>query len=404
MMSEDYSQARKCRLCHSNAVAEIFNFGDSPLANAFRDTIVTRDQEFTAPLAYFKCESCHSVQLKYEVSGEILFKDYMYETPPNLTPHFKELAATITDLVGEGKSILDIGSNNGLLLKEFQKLGHFNVCGIEPAENIADKAIADGVPTHKGFFGSSMAAIYKEVSPMADVVTCTNCFAHLDNIEDFVLGVSSVLKKDGVFVFENAYLLDTLKNKDFGQAYFEHKHMFAVSPLVSFLGNFGLELFKVEHVDVQMGSIRGYVKKSSNKQIKEDGSVGKFLIEEIKAGLLGVKVYLDFMDEIEAVRTALVAILKDHHHNGRTIAVYGWPAKMTLLASYFEITEYIDMVVEESDAKIGKFAPGTNAEIKSLEYFKENPTDVCIIGAYNYEKDIMEKNDWYGGEWINPLK
>ena len=110
------------------------------------------------------------------------------------------------------------------------------------------------------------------------------------------------------------------------------------------------------------------------------------------------------MDEIEAVRTALVAILKDHHHNGRTIAVYGWPAKMTLLASYFEITEYIDMVVEESDAKIGKFAPGTNAEIKSLEYFKENPTDVCIIGAYNYEKDIMEKNDWYRGEWINPLE
>jgi len=387
-----------CRLCGSDKIDTILDFTLSPLANAFKNKEDLDKEELQFPLRYFKCSECHSVQLKDEVDSNILFKEYLYESPPNLIPHFKELAATTSAFLGLQKDdlVIDVGSNNGLLLKEYQNLG-YKVYGVEPATKIAEKARSSGIPTFNEFFN-------KEFGQYLAAETCTNCFAHLSDLNDFIEGLKISMQDDSYFVFENAYLLNTIDNLDFGQAYFEHFYMHSIIPLEKLFKKHGLELFHVSYNNVQMGSIRGYVRTKENKNKEKNSSILSAIQLEKYEGLDNIEIYRRFIDNINLIKDKLVNKLEKLKKENKSISVYGWPAKMTLLNKYFGLEKYIDYVIEESPVKTGKYCPGTNLEIKNLQHFKDNPTDYCIVGAYNFFDDIVNKNSYYKGEFISPLK
>lgn len=391
-----------CRLCGNDNIPIIWDFGKSPLANEFK-TNIDHDQEIF-PLKYFKCSNCHSVQLKDEIDSDILFKNYMYESPPNLIPHFNELANTTSNFLNLNKDtdlILDIGSNNGYLLNEFKKLG-YKISGIEPAANIAEMARKNGIPTFCNFFNKGFAQYLHAEMIFPKLITCTNCFAHISDLNNFVEGLEILIGKDAYFVFENAYLLNTLQNKDIGQAYFEHFYMHSIKPLAMLFEKHNLELFHVEYNKVQMGSVRGYVK--SKHLIKPtNNSVVDALFQEWNYGLKKDLVYQQFINDLNRIKSELIDLLENIKRQNKTISIYGWPAKMTLINKFFGLEKYVNYIVEESKLKVGKYAPGTKLEVKSLENFKNNPTDYCILGAYNFEKDIKNKHEWYKGVWINPL-
>lgn len=392
-----------CRLCDNGDIPIIWDWGKIPLANAFKNKENLDKPEFTAPLKYFKCSKCHSVQLKEEVSSEILFKNYMYESPPNLTPHFKELAKTTCDFLSieNNSKIIDIGSNNGLLLQEYKNLGH-RVVGFEPCDKIAQKARDKGIETFSEFFNGGSAEEFALQYKCPDLITCTNCFAHVSNLNDFVEGINILMGPKTYFVFENAYLYNTLWNKDFGQCYFEHFYLHSLMPLQKLFRKYGLELFYVTYNQVQMGSLRGYVKRKENLDIIPfNDTVADAIDREYYFGLDTIEPYKIFLEQIDYAKERLLDKLNQIKGS---ISVFGWPAKMTLLNKYFGLEPYIDYVVEEADSKIGKFAPGTKLEIKDVNYFKDNPTSHCILGAYNFANDIKKKNVWYNGEWINPLE
>lgn len=399
-----YKTIDNCRLCGSSKTDLIWDFGKSPLANAFKTKEDLDKPELEFPLRYFKCAECHSVQLKDEVDSDILFKEYLYESPPNLIPHFTELAKTTSEFLGlkQEDMVLDIGSNNGLLLKEFQKLGYVGY-GVEPAAKIADKARDNGIPTFTEFFNKGFAQYLQAEQVYPKLITATNSFAHLSDLNDFVEGLSIVMQEDSYFVFENCYLLNTLDNKDLGQCYLEHFYLHGILSLEKLFRKYGFELFKIEYNKVQMGSIRGYVRKKQNQLLLMDDSVIDGVMLEAYKGLNHLKIYEEFMTHTKLVGQRLRIDLDIRKKQGESISVFAWPAKMTLINKFFGLEKYIDYVVEESPVKIGKFCPGTKLEIKSLEYFKQNPTKNCIIGAFNFQKDIKAKNKWYQGSWINPL-
>lgn len=393
-----------CRLCGSTKIKTVFDFGLSPLANRFKSQDTLDQEELKFPLRYFKCSECHSVQLKDEVESGVLFKEYLYESPPNLIPHFKELAQTTYRCLNlEPESlVLDIGSNNGLLLQEFKALG-CKVQGIEPAKKIAQKASDAGVPTINNFFTKEFGQQLAVGGFHPKLITCTNCFAHLSDLNGFVEGLRALLTDSSYFVFENAYLSKTIKNQDFGQAYFEHFFMHSIIPLEQLFKRHDLELFRIEYNNVQMGSIRGYVRRQTNQSIPLDGSVQLGVLGEKLQKLTEVEVYESFMNNIDKAKESLISKLKAAVSEGKTISIYGWPAKMTLINAYFGLEEYFTYVIEESAVKTGLFCPGTRLEIKNLDYFKANPTDICLIGAYNFSEDIKRKTQWYEGEWLLPI-
>jgi SAM-dependent methyltransferase len=394
----------KCRLCNSPEIDLVWDFGISPLANGFKTKENLNKPELEFPLRYFKCSNCHSVQLKDEVDSDILFKEYLYESPPNLIPHFQELAKTTLDYLQlpPGSKVVDIGSNNGLLLQEYKDLG-CKVVGFEPCDRIAQKARDKGIGTFSKFFNCGSAEEFSLQYKSPDLITSTNCFAHVSDLNEFVEALTILMDEDSYFVFENAYLFNTLENKDFGQAYFEHFYMHSICPLEKLFAKHGLELFHVSYNNVQMGSIRGFVRKVGNIKHRDKSAVRLAKWNELHCGLLELDIYNNFIQDIKDKKNILISKLGIVKKQGKSISVYAWPAKMTLLNKYFGLEKYIDYVVEESNVKTGKFCPGTKLEIKNLEYFKQNPTDICLIGAYNFEKDIKNKNSWYQGQWINPL-
>ena len=394
-----------CRLCGCSDIPIIWDFGKSPLANAFKSKEELNDVELEFPLRYFKCSNCHSVQLKDEVSSDILFKEYLYESPPNLIPHFNEMAKTTSEYIGMKPDdwVFDIGSNTGILLSEYRKLG-YNIMGIEPADNIAKKARANNIPTMTSFFDPNTAEEINLMSQSPKLVTCCNCFAHISDLNEVIISLKVILPKQSYFIFENAYLLNTIENLDFGQCYFEHFYLHSVTPLSTLFEKHGLELFKIEYNEVQMGSIRGYVRWKENQTIPVDNSVVNAINNECQLGLFDLDIYQDFKHDIGRIKSSVQDTLKIFKENRSKIAVYAWPAKMTLLNKYFGIEKYLDYIVEESSLKIGKYAPGTKLEIKDVDYFKQNDPDYCLLGAYNFEKDIKTKHNWYKGAWINPLK
>lgn len=393
-----------CRLCNSSNIPIIWDFGISPLANAFKNTEDLDKEELQFPLRYFKCLDCHSIQLKDEVDSNILFKEYLYESPPNLIPHFKELAKTTFDYLGlsTGSKVIDIGSNNGLLLQEYKNFG-CKVVGFEPCDRIAQKARDKGIGTFSKFFNCGSAEEFALQYKSPELITSTNCFAHVSDLNGFVEALTILMGHDSYFVFENAYLLNTLENKDFGQAYFEHFYMHSICPLEKLFNKHGLELFHVSYNNVQMGSIRGFVRKIGNIKHRDKSAIRLAKWNELHGGLLELDIYNNFIEDIQDKKNILINKLEDVKKQGKSISVYAWPAKMTLLNKYFGLEKYINYVIEESPVKTGKFCPGTKLEIKNLDYFKSNPTDICLIGAYNFEKDIKAKNLWYKGEWILPL-
>jgi SAM-dependent methyltransferase len=400
----DVVEISECGLCGCKDIPTIWDWGISPIANAFRDKEDLDKPEFQAPLVYCKCDNCHAVQLKFQVSKEKLYLDYLYESPPNLIPHFKELAKITFDYLGlsSGDKVVDIGSNNGLLLQEYKNLG-CKVVGFEPCDRIAQKARDNGIRTFSQFFNAASAEECALQYNCPFLITSTSSFAHNSNINEFVEGIKILLDSNGYFVFEVCYIHNSLISKDLGQSYFDHYYQYSLLPLVKLFDKHGMEIFKCQYRDVQLGSIRCYVRFKKNQKLQKDNSVEDGIKREIKFGLNTLESYLEFKKDIDILKDRLVNKLKEIKQNGGTICLYAWSAKMSLINRYFNLEPYIDYIVEEAISKIGKFAPGTKLEIKNIEFFRNNSTTHCLLGAYNFEKDIKLKHQWYLGEWICPI-
>ncbi len=394
---EPIKEVSSCRLCGSRDIETVLDFGLSPLANAYKTKAQLDEAEFKAPIRYFKCAECNAVQLKDEVDPLNLFLNYDYESPPNLRANFSELTKKLFFFNRNDETVLDIGSNSGLLLSEVRNFG-MPVQGVEPCFRLANKAIMNGIPTIKRFFDDVTLYMLIASGKTFGAIVSTNTFAHVPDLNYFVRNVKQLMTPSSVFIFENAYLLDTLNNNDLGQLYSEHVFLHSVGSLQKFFKKHGLSLFMVERIPVQMGSIRGFVCRDDGSY-QGDGSVEAAIENETRSGIFDTISYSKFTKRVDETLNKLKTKLQTV---GPT-AIYGWPAKCSLIVEYTGIERYLEYVVEESSLKVGKYAPGTKLEIKSLDYFKENPTPNCLIGAYNFADDIIVKNDWYQGQWINPL-
>lgn len=400
-MSKFLKRVDNCRLCGGEFKKNLVDFGDIPLANNLRSADELDKKEFKAPLSAATCPDCGSHQLRYEVDPDILFKNYNYASPPNLAPHFAEYAATVKKMFGLKKNdcVVGIGGNNGLLEFEFIKLGLSNVFNFEPAENIAAISRVNVPNTINDYFTPASVKKYLRKWPKAKIITSNNCFAHIPDLDNIVKGIKLLLDENGVFIFENAYLLNTLLNKDFGQYYSEHVYYHSVKPLVQFFKKHGLRIFDIQLNNVQMGSMRVFVTWEASAK-PTTAAVTNLLKLEEDFGLYTDEIFTEFLSKVEMQKKMLVNELKKY----RKVILYGVPAKIVLLINYFDIEKYISYAVDDSPLKTGKYIPGTRILIKDSASWKKDKPSATMIGAYNFSDDIIRKNIDYPGKWIIPFK
>lgn len=408
-MSTRYFRRDYCQLCGSKDLTLILSLAPTPPANAFVPESALGEEQERFPLDVFHCEECHHTQLTDVVDPAVLFENYVYVsgTSPAFVRHFEDYAATVINRFSppaEGL-VLDIGSNDGTLLRFFQNAG-MKVLGIDPAKEIAAAATAGGIETLPRFFTPSLAREIVEAHGKAAVVTANNVFAHADDLKSIAEGIAAMLAPGGVFVFEVSYLVDVFEDVLFDTIYHEHMAYHAVGPLQRFFKSIGLELFAAERIPSHGGSLRGYVQLADGPH-QDDGSVGNLLAVERSLGLDSSTTLLDFGARIDKLGQTFTGVIRELQAAGKTIAGYGAPAKATTLLYHFGIAPgTLEFIVDDSPLKQGLYSPGLHIPVVPAEILLEKQPDILVILAWNFAEVIMEKNAAFakkGGRFLVPV-
>ena len=383
-----YSTRTSCRLC-SGPLALTLSLPDTPLANSYATSKAGCQAHY--PLYLSQCEECGHVQLPVVVEPSLMFQDYPYtsSTAASFRQHVQLLAG---DIASPGALLVDIGSNDGLLLSEAQKLG-MKALGIDPARNLAAEATARGQITLPSYITPTVAQSIRNLVGAPMVVTALNVFAHADNLDAIAEAIRVLIEPSGTFIFEVAYLLDVLERNEIGTIYHEHTSHHHVTPLVKFFRKHGLGLFRVDRVASQGGSIRGYVR--ANGVPGPSVSYLTRLEADVIPRLLG-----DWQARIRREQVELVALVEKYRGE---LAVYGAPARLTTYAYTMALRgDDVSCVFDDEPRKVGRFTPGLKWPIvPSSELMARNPPAV-LIAAWPYADAIKARFPDYRGEWILP--
>jgi SAM-dependent methyltransferase len=397
-----------CRLCGKRQLDPAIQLTPTPPANAFVPEEQVKAEQTRFPLDVFQCRDCGHVQLLDIVDPEILFGDYVYVsgTSPVFVEHFRQYADALLERAAppENALVVDIGSNDGTLLKFFRDKG-LRALGIEPAEKIAAMANANNVETLGRFFTTELAASLRDARGPASIITANNVYAHIDDLRGVAEGVRTLLAPDGLFSFEVSYLIDVLEKTYFDTIYHEHLSYHSVKPLVSFFASLNMELIDAVRVPTHGGSLRCIVQHAGGPHTLS-GSVAELVALEESRNIYDVDTYRKFGEDIEAVRTELSRTLRDLKAAGKRIAGYGAPAKAATLLYHFNLGDVLDFIVDDSPLKQNLFSPGQHIPVVSSETMYEDMPDYLLILAWNFADPIIKNNQLFlekGGGFIIPL-
>lgn len=404
-----YSIRKDCRLCGCVSLWRELTLPNTPLANEFPPTATDAQEEF--PLYLVSCVECSHVQLPVVVDPERLFRNYLYVsgTSPVFVEHFRRYAEEMIRSRGlrRGDLVVEIGSNDGTLLRFFEEAG-MRILGVDPAREIAQRATESGIPTVARFFDEALAMdILLEHGP-ASLVLANNVFAHADDLAAIARGVKTLLADNGTFVFEVSYILDVLRRTLFDTIYHEHLSYHSVEPLLRFFHRHGMSLRHAYRVDTHGGSIRCEVVPYETTCTP---SAAHLIAEERAAGLgkhrADIFPFRKLDECIVQRREELRRALDPYLKRKATIVGYGAPAKATTLLSTYGIAgSFFDYVVDDSPYKQGRYMPGGRTPVYASDALQKNKPDVIVILAWNFAESILKRLTEYrasGGVCIVPL-
>ena len=396
-----------CRLCGGHNLELVLQLAPTPAGDVYVSVEHLDQTQETYPLDLFLCHGCGHSQLLDAVNPEVLYGDYIYMTSISLglTEHFRRYADEVLCSVNpsQGALVVDIGSNDGTLLKFFQERD-MRVLGVDPARDIARKVTESGIETLPTFFTAELARKIKNERGPAIIVTANNTFANVDDLADMTEGIRDLLPPDGVFVFETGYLVDLIQKNLFDNIYHEHLSYFSVKPLEAFFRRHGMELINTERNPSKGGSLRGTVQLAGGPRTVSP-SVAKLMAFEASLATDRAETFKAFAAKIDIVKNQLISLLCNLKTQGKTIAGYGASVGVTTLIYHFDIGNLLNFLVDDNPRKQNLFSPGFHIPVLSSQIIYERKPDYVLILAWRYAKPITKKHQKYleqGGHFIVP--
>jgi methylation protein EvaC len=364
------------------------------------------DDEYFFELQVGFCANCRMVQLMELVDREKMFHDhyaFYSSTSTRMALHFGDLADTVCQdyLRGTDPFVVEIGSNDGIMLRHFANRGIRHL-GVEPSSNVAEVAMNKGMNVISEFFDDDLARRIVREYGQADAVLGANVMCHIPYLHSVVQGIKTLLKPDGLMIFEDPYLADIVQKTSYDQIYDEHAFYFSVASVSYLFDLYGLEVIDVESQDVHGGSMRYVIGHRDAHKIAS--SVPRQLAREKEMGLYQPETYEALRKNIEGSREELVGLLRDLRRRKKRVVGYGATSKSTTVLNYCGITdELIEFTSDTTPIKQGKFSPGVHIPICAYQRFEKDYPDYALLFAWNHSKEIMAKEKRFrslGGKWI----
>jgi 2-polyprenyl-3-methyl-5-hydroxy-6-metoxy-1,4-benzoquinol methylase len=395
-----------CRFCDTPLGAPLVDLGVSPLSN---DYVAPGESESFFPLAAFVCGKCFLVQVPAVVPAERIFGDYAYLSSysDSWLEHADRYCTAIVERLGlrAGSRVIEVGSNDGHLLKRFRARG-LTVLGIDPARNVAQVARDAEIETVTDFFGLGLAERLAADGVRADLLVGNNVLPHVPDLNGFVAGLRTLLADGGLITLELPHLMRLLQGGQFDTIYHEHYSYFSALTARSVLAAHGLRLVDVEELPTHGGSLRLHARHEA-EGASVAPAVERVIAEEERYGMTSLDTYQRFADGVRATRDSLLDFLAEARRAGRSVAGYGAPAKATTLLNFCGIgPDSIAYTVDRNPLKQGRTLPGTGIPIHAPERLEETRPDYVVILPWNLREEIARQlagvRAW-GGRLVVPV-
>ena len=399
-----------CRSCGKPLSHVVVDLGVSPLSNRYLREEDLEGLEPFYPLKLRVCDACWLVQIPEFVAPAEIFKDYAYFSSfsDSWLMHCQAYVAMITERLhlSAQSQVVELASNDGYLLQYFLARG-IPALGVEPAANVAQAAIAKGIPTLAEFFGQKFASTLLTLGKSADLVIANNVLAHVPDLNDFIAGIRMILKPGGVLTGEFPHLKNLFEQGQFDTIYHEHFSYFSLIGMENALARHGLVIFDVQQLPTHGGSLRIFARRKEDTQLAITPAVAALRQVELDAGYTTLETYQDFRRRVESIKFDLVSFLIKARREGKSVAGYGAPAKGNSLLTYCGIrTDLLAYTVDRNPVKQGRYLPGVRIPICAPEKIAETKPDYLLILPWNLRNEIIAQmahiRAW-GGQFVVPI-
>jgi methylation protein EvaC len=395
---------KTCLICES-AIDEFMSFGQMPIANGFLSPDQFDDEYFFELKVAF-CANCGMVQLTEQPDRERMFHEnyaFFSSTSSGMAIHFKEFADLVMrDYVEPADPfVVEIGSNDGVMLQHFAKAGVRHV-GIEPSANVAQVARDKGIQTVCEFFDEDLARRIVAEHGKADVFLGANVMCHIPYLHSVAAGIAILLKPEGRLLFEDPYLGDIVEKTSYDQIYDEHVFLFSLASVSYLFEQHGLQVVDAQPQNVHGGSMRYVIAHKGAYPVSQ--AVVAQREKEDALGLHRPETFARLRRNIERSREDLLTLLETVKGQGGRVVGYAATSKSTTVTNYCGLTPgLVEFISDTTPIKQGKFSPGAHIPVRPYEDFKARYPDYALLFGWNHAEEIMAKEQAFkaaGGKWI----
>lgn len=373
-----------CRTCDFDSFTDLIDFGSQPLAGFFANSAEESINCSTYPLSLEKCDNCGLLQiLDLPPIEEIFHSNYSYSSSQvkPLVEHFEQFSHWIRSRFPKNSSILEFGSNDGVFLDQLRNCGFENIIGVDASRNMCAQARAKGLDVVHGFFQKQLVEEH-QMEGTLDLVTCSNVFAHIDDIRSSIKGAWLALKDDGHFCVEVHNAQKLIDEGQFDTIYHEHLTYFSIETLSLTMSLNGFEVVEAITTPMHGGSIRLLSKKVSLKMEASDVILPESFGGEQSPLISGGET---LVQKLEECKKSCQDIYREHG----AFDGYGAAGRAQMFVSMTECSSYLNAVFDDAPIRQGKYLVGTRLKIEAFD--TQKTASCCVILAWNYAEPILAK-------------
>ncbi len=391
----------KCRI--DKTKCNIFlDLGKMPVANGFLNNKKNQNEYFYKLQCAFNKKLSLFQIVQFPNPKKMFNKNYPFYTSSSkfMIKHFKNFSKFIKKKYLKKNSIvLEVGSNDGTFLKNFNKK---NSIGFEPSESVHKVALKEGLKSYNKFFNLKNVSKLKKYHGRVDLIFGANVFCHIPNQVDLIKSIDRMLSKEGTIIFEEPYLGSMYKKVSYDQIYDEHIYMFSLTSINKIYEKFGFELIDASHQVTHGGSMRYIIKRKSVST--KTRNLLKLINEEKKKEVDKFSACLKFKKRVIHSKKKLREKIKKILENKNKICGYGATSKSTTILNFCNINKsMIDCIFDTTNDKIGKLTPGTHIPIIDHKFFKRSGYKHVFLFAWNHKKEILKKENNKKIQWFSHL-
>ena len=382
---------------------KFLNLGIQPLANSFLSSNSKKSlaKEFFYNLEVSFNTSSYLVSISKPVNPKLQYTDkYAHRASESLTMRaaFKKIANKLKKKYSP-KIVMEIGSNDGVFIRNFSKK---KILAVEPCKNLANLTKKKYI-TFPNFWNKKLAKKIFLKSKKADIIFSANTISHIPNLKETFDAIEFSLSDNGVLIIEDPSLYSVIKNNSYDQFYDEHVYVFSAISIANVVKKSNLRLFDAEEITTHGGSMRFYICKDSAKH-KITKKIKLIIKKEKKANLHKFLTYLEFSKRVKKSKKNLINIFKKLKNKNKCIISYGATYKSSTIFNYCKIgKKLINYITDTTLNKQGKFTPGQHIPIISPAVGMNDRVDYAFLGAWNFKKEILKKEKEFirrGGKFI----